>query len=1144
MTESTAVPGFVHLHNHTEFSLLDGVCRVKDMVNKAKAFGMQAVALTDHGVMYAVIPFYNYAKAAGIKPIIGCEIYLAPRSMHQKEGKIDARNRHLVLLAKNEVGYKNLMKIVSLGHVEGFYYKPRVDFTVLEKYHDGLIALSGCMAGPIAVKILDGDMEAARLEAKRLHGIFGEDLYLEIQDQGIAGQSEIITGLLQINKETGIPLVATNDIHYLTQEDAKAQDVLLCISTGKTLDDSDRLSFKTKEFYFKSQQEMAERFAYVPEAIANTVKVAQACDLEIEQGINYLPEFPLPEGYTSASYLTELTWSGIKVRYAEITEEIQKRVEYELEIIKKMDFPAYFLITADFIEYARSKGIPVGPGRGSAAGSIVAYALGITDIDPLRFHLLFERFLNPERISMPDIDIDFCIERRQEVIDYVADKYGHDHVSQIATFGTMAARGVVRDVGRVMGVPLAEVDRIAKLIPGGPKVTIEQSLADVPEFNAYYTNNQTVNQLIKNSLALEGHARNFGTHAAGVVISRFPLTDKVPVTSNEGQLVTQYAKDELEMIGLLKMDFLGLRNLTMIKNTLSLIKLTRGVEVDLSTLSFDDPDTYELLCRGDATGVFQLESKGMKALLKDLKPNVFEDIIALLALYRPGPLGSGMDKDFIQRKHGRAKIEYTLPELEPILKDTYGTILYQEQIMQIASTLAGFSLGEADVLRKAMGKKKMDVMAKQKEKFMSGARARGHDPKKAESIFDVCAKFAEYGFNKSHSAAYAVISYQTAYLKAHYPVEFMAALISSMVGDIEKVAFYIQETKAMGVDILVPDINESLKDFTVVGGNIRFGLGAVRNVGDAAVESIIQIRNEQGIFNSLYDFCSRIDTKAINKRVIESLIKAGAMDSFGNRRQMIESLDKYLLGITRDQKARDSGMVSLFALGEDEAAAQVKTDSFEKVPDFSHSEKLRMEKEMLGLYISDHPLNHLDIDPEELAHENTAQMKEKEDGENIRLVGIVTSSVKKLTKTKKQMLIAEFEDLFGMCPLVLFPGINYDKFADMVYADAVVILDGRVSRKNDDVQLVIEKVTPLKQEQHERILNIDIASIDDQPVLIRLRDQLAAHPGSARVILHNGKSRVEVGSKYRVKLTPDINQILAEIIGQNRVYESNVALVD
>ncbi|OGI05666.1 MAG: DNA polymerase III subunit alpha [Candidatus Margulisbacteria bacterium GWE2_39_32] len=1140
----STIPSFVHLHNHTEFSLLDGACRIKDIINRAKEFGMDSIALTDHGVMFATIIFYNYARSVGIKPIIGCEVYLSPRRMHQKEGKQDARNRHLILLAKNDQGYKNLLKIVSLGHTEGFYYKPRVDYEVLADHHEGLIALSGCMAGPIAVKILDEDFEGACQEADKLQAIFGNDLYLEIQDHGIKGQAEIIAGLVKINKEKGIPLVATNDTHYLRKEDAYAQDVLLCISTGKTINDSNRLSFSSKEFYLKTPQEMSDIFSYLPEALENTVKIAAQCNLEIEQGVNYLPSFPLPEGYTESSYLRTLAWDGIKARYPEITETIKKRAEYELEVIEKMKFPAYFLIVADFIAFARQQGIPVGPGRGSAAGSIVAYSLGITNIDPLKYHLLFERFLNPERISMPDIDIDFCIDRRQEIIEYVGKKYGQDKVAQIATFGTMAARGVIRDVGRALGIPLSEVDRIAKLIPAGPKVTIEQALQEVPEFKAYVTNNETINNLVKTSLTLEGVARHASTHAAGVVISAFPLTDKAPVMTNDGQLVTQYAKDDLEAIGLLKMDFLGLRNLTMIDNTLKIIKMKRNVDLDINDLPLEDAPTYELLTRGDTPGVFQLESKGMKSILKDLKPSVFEDIIALLALYRPGPIESGMIDDFIKRKHGRAKIVYSLPELEPILKETYGTILYQEQIMQIASVLGGFSLGEADVLRKAMGKKKMDVMEKQKEKFVKGAKDKGLNPKKAEEIFELCAKFANYGFNKSHSAAYAVISYQTAYLKTHYPVEFMAAVISSMVGDIEKVASYIQDCRAMGIDVLIPDVNESLKDFTVVGGSIRFGLGAIRNVGDSAVDCILQTRETKGIFTSLYDLCSKVDLRTVNKRVFESLIKAGAMDSFGNRRQMLEAIEMYVLGISKDQKAKDSGMISLFGGSSEDAANEVKQDNFPNVRDYSQSEKLKMEKEMLGLYISDHPLNHLNIDLEDIAHDTTVSMKEKEDGESVRLIGLITSSKKKITKTKKQMLIAEFEDLCGLTNLLIFPGNNFEKYADLIYPDAFVIVDGRVSKKNDETQFICEKVVTLEQNNNERILNINIEAIEDKDVGIKLRDVLQKYPGSARVIINTGEKRIEVGEKYRIKISAVLREEIGELIGSHRVYETNVAVLD
>ncbi|MFH1387272.1 MAG: DNA polymerase III subunit alpha, partial [bacterium] len=881
---------FVHLHTHTEYSLLDGACRIADLIKRAKEHNMPALAVTDHGNMYAAVDFYRQAKETEVKPIIGCELYVAPRSRHDKETKEDRSPYHLTALVKNETGYKNLVNLVSLASIEGFYNRPRVDRELLEKYHEGLIILSGCADGEISRALLEGDKAKAKGIALRQRELWGDDYYLEVMDLKMEQFAGLKPAFGELSKETGIPLVATNDVHCLTREDIYLQDVLLCIQTNAFLDDEKRFKFDSQEFYMKTPAEMARLFAEVPQAITNTLAIAEKCDFKLEMGVLHLPNFEVPEGNTPESFLEKLVWEGIKKKYGSLLPpEVIDRVKYELYTIEKMGYASYFLIVQDFINWAKTNGIQVGPGRGSAGGSIVSYALGITNIEPLKYGLIFERFLNLERISMPDIDIDFCFENRGKVIEYVTKKYGSDHVAQIITFGTMAARAAIRDVGRVQRVPLPEVDKIAKLVPIGPDVTLSSALSGVKELKTAYEN-PIIKKLLDTAMGIEGMVRHASVHAAGVVISQKPVMEYAPLQRlDENSIVTQYTMNDLDKIGLLKMDFLGLRNLTMIAHAVEILKKNRNIDVDINTIPLDDLNTYRLFNAGDTIGIFQLESRGMQQLIKDLKPSYFEEIIALLALYRPGPLESGMVEDFVKRKHKKVPIKYELPELQPILRETYGVILYQEQVMEIASKIAGFSMGQADVLRAAMGKKKVKEMEKQKEHFIEGAVKRGISKHKAAELFNLCAKFAGYGFNKSHSTCYAFISYQTAYLKANFPAEFLAALLTSVMGNTDKTRLYLAEAKKMNQKILPPDVNESERTFTVTKEGIRFGLTAIKNVGIAAIDSILEARTKGGPFASFDDFYNRVDTRTVNKKVVESLIKAGAFDSFAQGRAFLLS---------------------------------------------------------------------------------------------------------------------------------------------------------------------------------------------------------------------------------------------------------------
>ena len=1150
----TSNKDFVHLHVHTEYSLLDGASRIEDLAKRSHELGMPGMAITDHGNMYGAVKFYQAMKAAGLKPLIGCESYVAPNGRASKTTIEDRSPYHLTLISKNSSGYRNLIKLISAGFVEGFYSRPRIDDELLGRYGKDLIVLSGCTKGQLARLILKGEEDKAKKKAATYKEMFGGDYYLELMYHGLDEQKKVNEALERFGKELGIKCVATNDTHYTLADDAKTQDIMLCIQTGAFLADKDRMKFEANEFYIKSHAEMKKHFAHNEEALTNTIEVFEKSDLELELGRNLIPDFPVPTGETADRYLEKLAYDGINKRYGvKVTDEklgkeqlvvppeVVDRVKYELYTIEKTGFASYFLIVQDFINFARGAGIEVGPGRGSAAGSIVSYALGITSVDPLKYGLLFERFLNPERISMPDIDIDFCIERRSEVIDYVTKKYGSDHVAQIITFGTMAARAAIRDTGRVEQVPLTEVDKIAKMIPATPDMTIELALETNKELKAVYGKEPVVKQLIDDAKRIEGMVRHASMHAAGVVISKDPLTDTVPVQlMNDTQIVTQYPMEDLASIGLLKMDFLGLRNLTMIAQAVRIIKHTKNVELNIPDLPTDDPATYSLLCGGNTIGIFQLESRGMRSLIKDLKPTTFEEIIALLALYRPGPLESGMVEDFVKRKHGKVEVKYELPELEPILKETHGVILYQEQVMAIANKIAGFSLAQADVLRSAMGKKKVKEMHEQKEHFMSGAKKKGFSEHKALTLFNLCSKFAGYGFNKSHSTSYAVISYQTAYLKANYPVEFMAALLTSVTGDSDKVSAYIVECQKMKVNVMPPDVNESLKDFTVVGSGIRFGLIAIKNVGLGAVESIISVRKTDGKFTSLLDFCSRVDLRAVNKRVLESLIKSGAFDSIGRRATLLKKLEQTLQKAALSQKENANGQEALFGVKTKLGAGdEVKEDDG---AEFSPDELLKMEKEMLGLYISGHPLISMAGLLEERVDVRYSDLADKPEGTKVVVGGMLTGARKITTRRKELMMVANLEDLTGAIPLVIFPK-SYEKYAPMLLEDAVLLVKGRVSvdALNDEKKVIAEIIEPLEKGKGStaspasRVFHVKVAS-EKFDSLSDLKRIFSMYKGKEPVYLHMDGRIIKVGQEHYVSIDQSIVKKVEEVLGKDSAW--------
>ncbi|MDI7246681.1 MAG: DNA polymerase III subunit alpha [Bacillota bacterium] len=1080
---------FAHLHLHTQYSLLDGACKLPDLMTRARELGVTTLAMTDHGVLYGAIDFYKAAEKHGVKPIIGCELYVAKRTRHDRTPHVDDDQYHLVVLAKDEAGYRNIVKLSSIGFVEGFYYKPRVDLEVLDRHREGIIALSACLAGEIPSFLLQGNYEAARRKAAEYREIYGPDnFYLELQSNGIPEQDRANAGLVEIGRELGIPLVATNDVHYVRREDARMHDVLLCIQTGKTIDDKDRLRFQTDEFYLKSPDEMQSAFKWVPEAIENALAVAERCNFKFEFGRSAVPLFEVPEGYTEETYLRHLCMEGLKKRYGQVTEDLAARLTYELDVIVKMGYAGYFLIVWDFIRFAREKGIYVGPGRGSAPGSLVSYALGITDIDPIKYGLIFERFLNPERVTMPDIDVDFCFERRGEVIDYVTQKYGSDRVAQIITFGTMAARAAIRDVGRVLNLSYNEVDKIAKLVPMEPGTTIEKALESSPELKSAYEQDEKVKSLIDTARAVEGMPRHASVHAAGVVISKDPLVEHVPLyRTNDDAITTQFAMEDLEQIGVLKMDFLGLRTLTVIGKAIDIIRHTRGEEIDIGKIPLDDQAVYEALRQGDSLGMFQLESSLFQGLLREVRPTCFEDIIAILALGRPGPMGR--IQDFARQKHGEKPVEYPHPDLEPVLRETYGNMLYQEQVMMVASTLAGFTLGEADILRRAMGKKKPEVLAAQREKFMEGARKRGVDDDTATQIFDLMEFFSGYGFNKSHSAAYAMISYRTAWLKVHYPVEFMAALLTSVTGASEKVAFYVDACRQKGIEVLPPDINESLEDFTAVGGRIRFGLAAVKNVGRGAVQAIIEARGRGGRFRSLADFCDRVDLREVNKKVVESLIRCGAFDSVGGKRSaLLAVLDATYDAASAGRREREKGQASFFDLFEEKGEFAASEVPLPSVPEFGEKERLAMEKELLGLYVSGHPLEGIASKLRAHVSAQVATLVDHADGDEVSIGGIITAFRKIVTKSTGQpMAFFTLEDLTGAVEVVVFPR-TYEECFRFIGEDAIVLVQGRLDMKEEGAKVLANTVLPFS---HDTVVIPVDGEVTTRSKLERLKKKLA-----------------------------------------------------
>jgi DNA polymerase-3 subunit alpha len=1072
---------FVHLHVHSEYSLLDGAARIEDLAERASELGMTSLALTDHGVMYGAVAFYKACRQRGIKPIIGCEVYFTSGSITDKGTRQEQPIYHLILLAKNEQGYKNLMKLCSIGHLQGFHYKPRIDPHYLALHAEGLICLSSCLGSEVSQHLLHDRKEEAKKSAFRYRDIFGEDFFLEIQDHGMVEQKKVMHSMIELSRETGIPLIATNDSHYVREPDHVVQDILLCIGTGKTVDDPDRLKFSSNQLYLKSDEEMKRLFAHVPEAIANTIVVADRCQLELEFGRSILPRFrPIPEGMSAAEYLKQLCQEGLEQRYqmkpewgssgtdkqdrSEYRAMLEDRLSFELGVIESMGFSDYFLIVWDFIRFAHENKIMTGPGRGSSAGSLVAYVLRITDVDPIHYKLLFERFLNPERVSMPDIDIDFSDERREEVIAYVVDKYGHEHVAQIITFGTMAAKGAVRDVGRVLNLPYGDVDRAAKMIPSQIGMTLAEALKSSSELQALVQKQPKTAELLNMATRVEGMPRHASTHAAGVVISREPLTDYVPLQAGTEQTaLTQYTMEHLESIGLLKMDFLGLRTLSIIERTLSWIGELEGITVDFSLLDMnDDPLTYELLGKGDAAGVFQLEGKGIKRVLKDLKPSEFEDIISVVALYRPGPME--FIPKYIQGKHGKIQIDYPHPDLEPILRDTYGIIVYQEQIMQIASLMAGFSLGEADLLRRAVSKKKREVLDQEREHFVSGSLGQGYEADEANHVYDMIVRFADYGFPRAHATAYGVLAFQTAYLKAHYPKYFMASMLTAVMGNHRKVAEYIDECRRMKLEALPPDVNGSGVVFTPVvstetGGSeaIRFGLAAIKNVGTQAIEAILGER-KNGPFESLLDFCRRVDLRVCNKRVIESLIQGGAFDTLsGHRAQLLGMLEETIASATKWRKERDDLQLHLFGF--------VEEPNWEvEIPDIapmSQSKQLELERELLGLYVSGHPLDAYGDMLEELDADKLHELAELPDHSEVIVAGMVLSSKTIVTKKGQPMAFMELEDRIEKVEVVLFPE-TWKEHAPLVQKGRLILVRAKLQLQDEDPpKLLAEQLTAL-----------------------------------------------------------------------------------
>ena len=1167
---------FVHLHCHTQYSLLDGANKVDALLERVKQLKQPAVAMTDHGNMFGAIEFYREAMRQGIKPIIGCEIYVAPASRFERKG-VDKGNReynnHLILLAMNLEGYRNLCKLVTAGYLEGFYYKPRVDKELLREHNRGLIALSACLQGEVAQALSAGQIEKAKSAAESYTAIFGERYYLEVQDNKLPQQEKVNRLILEIGKDLSIPVAATNDCHYGERDDAEAHDVLLCVQTGKTVQEENRLKMETDELFVKSAEQMKKGFDYCPEAVERTLEIAERCNLELEFGNYHFPPFQPPKAMTLDDYLDELARQGLGerlqsqgnadggLRTAESSKIYEERLKFELGVIKGMQFSGYFLIVADFINYAKDHGIPVGPGRGSAAGSLVAYVLKITDLDPIRHGLLFERFLNPERRSMPDIDVDFCIRGRDQVIRYVKEKYGSDKVAQIATFGTLKAKAAIKDVGRALGFSFAETDAIAKLVPA-PKQGFDYALADAikmePRLQELMKSDPRVQNLIQHALRLEGLTRHASTHAAGVVLSNLPLVDYLPLyVDKEGGIVTQFDMASVEKIGLIKFDFLGLKTLTLIHDCLKLIRASRGVEIDINNLPLDDKKTYRLLCSGNTTGVFQLESTGIREMTVKIRPNCFEDLVAILALFRPGPLDSGMAEEYIKRKHGKEQIRYLHPLLEPTLKDTYGVIVYQEQVMQIAQKLAQYSMGEADILRRAMGKKDPEEMASQRERFVQGARKNKIDPKRAAEIFDQMETFARYGFNKSHSAAYALISYQTAYLKTHYPVEFMAALLSSEMGDTDKVIKNLAECRERGIEVLPPDINESRADFTVGGDKIRFGLAAVKNVGEKAVEVILESREGEGAFRSLFDFCRRVDLGAVNRRVVESLVKCGAFDSTGvSRARMIAALDEAMKAGQSYQKGRQSNQIDIFdTLGAGAGnGGERNGEHYPQAEEWSAQQQLACEKESLGFYITGHPLDKYEGALKKWTTGAIVDIRERSSGGEVKVGGVVTALRLRNTKKGERYASFQLEDRTGFVEILVWPDV-YRRCMETLVLDDPILVHGRLEVGEERVQIIANEVTPMAQasqraavparKQPERDQNGERVHfyVRGEEVtseeLGRLHETLLRYPGPCTVFLHlalpdKGETVIELPVHLKVARTRELLETVESLFG-NRI---------
>ncbi len=1131
---------FVHLHLHSEYSLLDGACKVSEVVSKAVEYDMPAVAITDHGNMFSAVQFYSTAVDSGIKPIIGSEVYIAPKSRFDKsvDGSLPIAF-HLILLCRDNTGYKNLIQLTTKAVFEGFYRYPRIDKELLKKHAEGLIALTACLKGEIPYYISKGQMELAEASLREYMEIFGRDnLYLEVQENGLPEQRVVNKGLVELSRKYGIKLVATNDVHYLLPEHARAHEILLCIQTQTNIYDPKRMKMNSDKFYFASPEEMKQRFKDLPEAVLNTREIAEKCNVVLEFGKNHMPIFHPPQGIESRDYLWQLCMEGLNRRYPnpEDRKRVMERLKFEFSIIERMGYVNYFLIVWDFVRYAKENRIPVGPGRGSAAGSMVSYLLGITDIDPLKYGLLFERFLNPERVSMPDIDIDFCYENRQKVIDYVVEKYGRSNVAQIITFGTMQARAVVRDVARAMALPYSLADRIAKMIP--PSMSLKEALEVDPDLRKVYTESREVKELIDIAMVLEGLTRHASTHAAGVVIADKPLTEYVPLYRNKDQVCTAYEMKSLEKIGLLKMDFLGLKTLTVIEKTLDLVEQRTGVRPNIENISLEDEKTFELLRKARTKGVFQLESSGMRDLLVKMQPDKFEDIIALLALYRPGPIGSGMLEDFIQRKKGLTEITYLHPKLEPILRETYGVILYQEQVMQIASSLAGFSLAQADLLRRAMGKKIPEVMEAQRTAFIEGCVNNGVEREKAEKIFDLIEFFSGYGFNKSHSAAYALVSYRTAYLKANYPLEFMAALLTSEFNNTDKLVEYLKDARAMGIEILPPDVNKSEYGFSVEGEKIRFGLGGIKNVGGAAIEEILREREENGLYQGLEDFCMRVNGKKVNRKVIEALIKAGAMDSFGySRRAMMESLDDILGMVMVQKKDVLSGQMCLF--GAEQMVPQRGSVVFQSKEEWSEQELLSHEKEMLGFYFSGHPLNkYKDI----LPHLRTTPIQSvisSKDPQQCTIVGVVSALTVKLVRDKtEKMAFISVEDLTGEVEVICFPSVLREK-QDIIREGKVLIVVGKANPEENGVRVVAEQIWDIDSiDMIIKEVKVDLSRVSGETIrLFKERIQLYRGQVPLKLLVKGTKSYAVIYPDEEVFVRPSLRffEEIEDLVGRDSI---------